>query len=98
MTKVYELIFNDYWYGNKHSIALSLDKDKLQKMLDVVAEFDRATEAELNKDLDDDTMFQDFNMPDNYPLRLIDYDEEDFWAWHCGNALACFKIVERTLI
>ncbi|MDO4896352.1 MAG: hypothetical protein Q3971_03220 [Moraxella sp.] len=96
MTKVYELIFDDYWLGNQHSIALSLDKEKLQKMLDVVAEFDKATELELQKD--DDTMFKNFEMPDDYPLRLIDYDEDCFWVWHCGNTLKCFEILERELI
>lgn len=96
MTKVYELIFNDGWFYDKYSIALSFDKSKLQKMLDVVAEFDKATELELQKD--DDTMFENFNMPDDYPLRLIDYDEDCFWVWHCGNTLKFFEIVERELI
>lgn len=31
-------------------------------------------------------------------MSKIDYDEEVFWAWHCGNALTCFEIVERELI
>lgn len=101
MTKVYELIYENY--DNEcgyYQVALSLDKSKLQVLIDKAKAFDEQYEAENQKWLLDDDYDPNFDLPIDFPLWRCDwFDKDVFWQDHYdGDCVKNFKIVERTPI
>lgn len=101
MTKVYELIYENYDSEcGYYQVALSLDKSKLQVLIDKAKEFDGQYESENQKWLADDDYEPNFDLPFDFPLWRCDwFDKDVFWHYHYdGDCVKNFKIVERELL
>ncbi|STZ55562.1 Uncharacterised protein [Moraxella lacunata] len=103
MTKVYELVYNEY--GNDcgyYHVAASLDKTKLQALIDKAKEFDKHSQAELQKFETLDDYDIEWGLPSDFPLLLCQndwFDEDDFFENHYdGDCTKNFEILERQLL
>lgn len=97
-TKVYELVYREP-DTNYYTIALSLDRDKLQEVIDYVKQTDIAYDQHL-EDMFAIGKTGPFEIPDDFPLYQIPGFME---TENCYTDMRCWysksmEIVERTLI